>query len=90
MQFRADVVDRHGRRIVRLAGRLEGEQSAELLRVFEETRKPVRLDLTDLLSADTVGLDTLRELQGRGAEPVGASPYLALQLATAQARRVHE
>ena len=83
-------MDRDGRRIVRLAGRLEGEQSAELVRVFEETRKPVRLDLTDLLSADTVGLDTLRELQSRGADPVGASPYLALQMEMAEARRTHE
>jgi hypothetical protein len=90
MQFRAEVEDREERRIVRLAGRLERTPSPDLLRLCDETQKPVRLDLTDLLSADEVGLETLGILQSRGAELVGASPYLALQLETAQTRGTQE
>jgi hypothetical protein len=90
MQFRAELQGREGRWTVRLAGRLEGEQSAELVRLCDEARTPERLDLTDLLSVDAVGLDTLRALQSRGAELVGASPYLALQLEAGQTRRAQE
>jgi len=90
MAFRADVQDDQTRRIVRMAGRLEREQSAELVTLCDEARKPVRLDLTDLVSADTVGLEALALLRSRGAELVGTSPYLALQLETAQAKRTEE
>jgi anti-anti-sigma regulatory factor len=90
MEFRADLQDDHTRRIVRLAGRLEREQSGELVTLCDEARKPVRLDLTDLVSADTVGLEALAVLRSRGAELVGASPYIAMQLEIAETRRTRE
>lgn len=88
MQFRAEVHDHERRRIVRLEGRLRREQSPELTRLCDESPKPVRLDLTDLISADAVGLETLLMLRSRGAELVGASPYLAMQLESEQAKRI--
>jgi hypothetical protein len=36
----------------------------------------VRIDLTDLLSADAVGLDALRRLRIDGAQLVGVAQYL--------------
>jgi hypothetical protein len=36
----------------------------------------VRIDLTDLLSADPVGIDALRRLRVDGAELVGVARYL--------------
>jgi len=80
MPFKAEVVDDGGRITLRLAGRLDREQSPELLHLYDETRVAVRLDLTDLLSADAAGLDTLRTLRSRGAGLVGLTPYLGLQL----------
>jgi anti-anti-sigma regulatory factor len=90
VQFRADIDDAGSRRIVRLSGSLEGEMSSELTRLCNESQKPVRLDLTDLLWMDAFGLRTLVTLQGRGAELVGASPFLALQLESALARASRE
>jgi hypothetical protein len=80
MPFKAEVVDDGGRTVLRLAGRLDVEQAPELLYLFDETRGAVGLDLTDLLSADAVGLDTLRTLRSRGAGLVGLTPFLGLQL----------
>jgi anti-anti-sigma regulatory factor len=80
MPFKAEVVDDGGRITLRLAGRLDLEQSSELLHLYDETRGAMRLDLTDLLSADAAGLDTLRTLRRRGAGLVGLTPYIALQL----------
>jgi len=80
MPFKAEVVDDGGRITLRLAGRLDLEQSSELLHLYDETHGAMRLDLTDLMSADAAGLDTLRTLRSRGAGLVGLTPYLGLQL----------
>ena len=77
--------DRGRTRTVRLAGRLGQEQSAELVRLYNEAPGVVRLDLSDLLSADAAGLETLALLARRGADLVGTSPYLTLQLQMAEA-----
>ena len=90
VQFKAEVHDRERFRVVRLAGRLQGEHATELTRLCDESPKPVRLDLADLISADAVGLETLVLLQSRGAELVGASPYVALQLDSEQAKHIQE
>jgi ABC-type transporter Mla MlaB component len=88
VQFKAEVHDHERRRVVQLAGRLQRDQSAELVRLCDESPKPVRLDLAELVSVDAAGLETLVMLRSRGAELVGASPYLALQLKSAQAKRI--
>jgi hypothetical protein len=90
VQFKADVDDQVSRRVVRLSGSLQGEMSSELTRLCNESRKPVQLDLSDLLWMDAVGLRTLVTLQGRGAELVGASRYLALQLDSARAKPLRQ
>jgi ABC-type transporter Mla MlaB component len=90
VQFKAEVQDCERRRVVRLAGRLQGEHAADLIRLCDESLKPVRLDLADLVSADTAGLEALVMLQSRGAELVGASPYVALQLDGEHARHIQK
>ncbi len=69
-----------GTRVLRIEGWLEGEAVAELERVINGGSGPLRLDLTELRSADTAGLDALRALSAAGASIVGASPYIRLLL----------
>jgi hypothetical protein len=66
--------------IVRLEGWLEGEAVAELERVVSGDSGPLRLDLSELRSADTAGVAALRALRAAGASIVGASPYIKLLL----------
>jgi anti-anti-sigma regulatory factor len=80
VQFKAEVDDHGEHRVVRLSGALKGEMSSELTRLVDGTRPPVRLDLSDLVSADGAGFRTLASLEARGAELVGASPYVSLEL----------
>ena len=61
---------------IQLAGRLNAAQVHELQSVCAEATGRLRIDLTDLLSADPVGLDALRRLRIAGAEIVGAAKYL--------------
>lgn len=69
-----------GRCIVHLAGHLNAAHVPELRRVCDTATGRVRIDLTDLLSADAVGLDTLRRLRRAGAELVGIARYLRRSL----------
>jgi anti-anti-sigma regulatory factor len=69
-----------GVRVVRLEGWLEGEVVAELESVVSGESGPLRLDLSELRSADKAGLDALRALRAAGAALVGASPYIRLLL----------
>ena len=51
---------------VYLAGRLAEAQVCELRRVCAEATGRLRLDLTDLVSLDAVGVDMLRRLRDDG------------------------
>ena len=90
MQFKAELKDHGDHRVVRLSGALKGEMSSELTRLLEGILPPVQLDLAELVSADGAGLTTLASLEARGAELVGASPYVSLQLHRAGAQGPHE
>jgi len=80
VQFKAEVIQHGGTHTVQLAGRLQCEHTDELIRLCEESPTPIRLDLTDLVSADPLGVETLLLMQERGAQLEGASPYIVLQL----------
>jgi ABC-type transporter Mla MlaB component len=71
-----------GTRTVRIEGWLEGEAVAELERFIEGGSGALRLDLSELRSADTAGLTVLRAHRAAGASIVGASPYIKLLLGT--------
>ena len=57
------------------------EQVPELCRLCGTVSTRIRIDLTDLLSADAVGIDALRRLGRGGAEFVGVAQYLRRLLA---------
>jgi hypothetical protein len=80
--LRMALGEESGIQVIRLAGWLEGEAVAELERVASGCADPIRIDLTELRSADPAGLTVLRALQGRGGRLVGASPYIRLLLGT--------
>jgi hypothetical protein len=90
VQFRAEVSHRESMRVIRLAGRLEREQSPDLVGLCDEAPKALQLDVRDLVSADAVGFHTLGMLRRRGIELVGASPYVAMQLEFEQLKYARE
>lgn len=82
MTLRITLGQESGIQIIRLAGWLEGEAVTELERVVSGRAGPVRLDLSELRSADPIGLTVLRALRARGVGLVGTSPYIRLLLGT--------
>lgn len=75
MECRIDIVQRPDGWTVLLAGRLRAAQVHELCAACGAAGHRVRVDLTDLLSADAVGVDALRRLHRSGAELVGVPAY---------------
>jgi hypothetical protein len=64
--------------VVKVAGALTHEGVAELESVIAPCEGALRLDLSELRSLDEEGLAALQALGEKGAEIVGASPYIAL------------
>lgn len=73
------VVQDGNRRVVRVAGHLSDAHVPDLLRVCSDGRA-VDLDVTDLVSADAVGIDSLRRLRDSGATVIGAHGIIQLKL----------
>jgi len=72
------VDDRHT--ILKIDGRLEAEDVAELTQACHSVEGATALDLSELRWADREGMAVLRELVLLGAEIHRASPYIALLL----------
>ena len=72
-------------RVVRLAGQLSAAQVPELLKACADASH-VRLDLSDLVSADTPGIDALRRVRANGADLVGVPGYIQLKIDSEAAR----
>jgi ABC-type transporter Mla MlaB component len=66
--------------LVKVAGRLQADDFAELLRIVQQSNDPVSLDLTELQAIDRPAVTLLRELINRGVEVRSASPYVKLLL----------
>ena len=82
MECRIEIAHEQGGLLVRLAGRLGGAQVPDLLQACAAARGLVRLDLIDLVSADTVGMEALRRLREKGADLIGVPEYIQLKLET--------
>jgi hypothetical protein len=80
MTLKVGVLDDAGPRTVALYGRLDMESLAAFAGIVAGLSPGARCDLTELKSADDVGLVVLAQLRDRGVELVGASPYLELLL----------
>jgi len=62
--------------IVRIDGQLRKAGVAELTRVCHAIDGPVCLDLVNVQSIDSEGVQALTTLEARGAALVGVSPYV--------------
>ncbi len=68
------------RRVVTLAGRLGAAQVPELLGACLEAGRPLQLDLSDLISVDAAGVETLLRMHAQGVRLVGVPGYIQLKL----------
>lgn len=66
--------------ILRIDGQLCSENVVELTKEHWSVDGPLVLELSNLQSADTVGVDVLLELISMGAQIRGTSPYIELLL----------
>lgn len=82
MECRIEVAQECGGRLVRLAGRLGRAQVPDLLEACATGQGFVRIDLSDLLSADVVGMEALQRLREKGADLVSVPEYIQLKLET--------
>jgi ABC-type transporter Mla MlaB component len=65
---------------LKVDGRLTSEEVAELRLACDRVEGRLILDLSGLQSADRQGVSVLQELRTKGAELIGASPYLQILL----------
>ena len=65
--------------MVRLAGRFAEAQVPELMQVCA-AGGPISLDLSELVSTDAAGLETLSRIREQGATITGAPTYIQLRL----------
>ena len=79
MDLHISTADVAGHRTVHVAGRLASNGAAELERVCGDPAR-LRLDVSELVSADEAGTGLLRKLREAGAEITGTPPYLRLLL----------
>ena len=84
MNLRVDVVGADGRRVVRPAGRLLGEDIPIFEQICNDQAPPFQIDLEELLSADEAGLAVLLRQRERGARFVHVPAYIRLRLAAAK------
>ena len=80
MSCRIQIENRAAGRTVVVAGRLEDAHVPDLMRACSESAQPVTLDLTDLQSADRIGVDALRRLRHDGVTMLGLPTYLQFSL----------
>ena len=73
-------------RVVRIAGSLSDAHVPDLLIACGQAPGPVRVDLTDVMTIDAIGVDALRRVRKAGAQLVGISKYLRLKLESRRSR----
>ena len=76
-------VDEPDRRVVRVCGYLAAAQVPDLVIVCRGAMGQLVIDLSDLLNADVVGIDTLRRLGREGASLIQVPEYIRLKLNSA-------
>lgn len=80
MTIRISVVQEGESSRLRVDGQLVGDDSAELLRAYEELPGSKTVDLGGVNFVDGRAAVVLRDLRAGGAMLVGASPYIRLVL----------
>ena len=77
------VVVEDDRLVIRLEGRLTVDQVPELLKTWADV-EPAELDLAELVSADTGGIEALRRIRDAGTALVDAPGYIRLKIESAE------
>jgi len=80
MSFKIDVIEQVTGRVIRVQGRFSGEGVALLREACASQAGPLQLDLSQLRSADALGVEALRQIRSEGAALTGLSPYIELLL----------
>lgn len=80
MSIRITRMSDAGGTVLQVDGQLCSENVAELSREQQSVEGSLVLELSNLQSADPVGVDVLLELISLGAQVRGASPYIELLL----------
>ena len=88
MDCRIQVLQEDEVRVVRIAGCLSDAHVPDLLIACGEAPGPVRVDLTDVMSIDAIGVDALRRVEKAGAQLVGVPRYLRLKLESRGSRQI--
>jgi ABC-type transporter Mla MlaB component len=73
------IVTEGERRVLRVAGRLEAAHVPELLTACAGEHV-LELNLSDLVSADTAGIEALQRVRRNGATLVGTPGYILLKI----------
>jgi anti-anti-sigma regulatory factor len=77
---RIEVVRGSAGVVVHLAGRLRHAQVPDLIETCVRAGVPLSVDLSELISADAVGLDALVRIREMGAELAAVPTYLHLKI----------
>jgi hypothetical protein len=77
---RIDVRDENSVRTVSVAGQLAEAHVPDLLIACSEVSGALRMDLTDVLSADAIAIEALRRIRDGGAQLAGVPRYIQLKL----------
>ncbi len=80
MTVRIDTSSEDSKTILSVAGRLAGLGVNEFLRTCNQVEDELVLDLTGLRSADSEGINAIRELVCKAARLRGVSPFIRLLL----------
>ena len=80
MSCRIQTRRENDRTIVHLAGWLTDDEVPDLLVVCAESSELLIVELDELVSADSVGIDALMRIERQGARLVGLPEYLRLKL----------
>ena len=80
MECRIQVLEQRAVRTVTVAGQLADAHIPDLLMACGKISTALRVDLTDVLSADPIAVEALRRIRDDGAQLVGVPGYIQLKL----------
>ena len=80
MECRIEVVVGVLGTIIRLAGRLGDAQVPDFIEICTSAERPLRIDLSELVSVDAVGIEALLRVRDTGAVFDGPPEYLRLKI----------
>ncbi len=83
MGIRIDCHFNGAKTVISIAGRFCGADVQQLEQTFAQVEGPRLIDLSNLVFADSEGIDAIRASIDEGAQIRGASPFIALLLENA-------